>query len=66
MTRIPAPERRAALARAARTVIARDGLQAATTRAIVAEADMPLASFHYAFASRDELLAELVRRVVGR
>ena len=55
----PAPERRASLARAARTVIARDGLAAATTRAIVAEAGMPLASFHYAVASRDELLREV-------
>ena len=27
---------------------------------------MSLASFHYAFASREELLRELVQRVVGR
>lgn len=65
MARIPAAERRAALARAARTVIARDGLQAATTRAIVAEAGMPLASFHYAVASRDELLRDVVELVVA-
>jgi DNA-binding transcriptional regulator YbjK len=65
MTRIPAPERRAALARAALTVIARDGLAAATTRAIVAEAGMPLASFHYAVASRDELLRDVVELVVA-
>ena len=38
------------------TVIARDGVHAATTRAIVAEAGMALASFHYAFRSRDELI----------
>jgi DNA-binding transcriptional regulator YbjK len=65
MTRIPAPERRAALAAAALTVIARDGLAAATTRAIVAEAGMPLASFHYAVASRDELLRDVVELVVA-
>lgn len=65
MTRIPAPERRAALAGAALTVIARDGLAAATTRAIVAEAGMPLASFHYAVASRDELLRDVVELVVA-
>ena len=65
MTRIPAAERRAALARAALTVIARDGLAAATTRAIVAEAGMPLASFHYAVASRDELLRDVVELVVA-
>jgi DNA-binding transcriptional regulator YbjK len=65
MTRIPAAERRAALAAAALTVIARDGLAAATTRAIVAEAGMPLASFHYAVASRDELLRDVVELVVA-
>ena len=65
MTRIPATERRAALARSALIVIARDGVSAATTRAIVAEAGMPLASFHYAVASRDELLRDVVELVVA-
>ncbi|CAN5589195.1 hypothetical protein BH09ACT4_BH09ACT4_17050 [soil metagenome] len=65
MARIPAAERRAALAGAALTVIARDGLAAATTRAIVAEAGMPLASFHYAVSSRDELLRDVVELVVA-
>ena len=65
MARLPASVRRAALVEAALTVMARDGLAAGTTRAIVAEAGMSLASFHYAFASRDELLRELVHRVVG-
>jgi AcrR family transcriptional regulator len=66
VTRLPAAERRAALVEAALRVMSRDGLAAGTTRAVVAEAGMPLASFHYAFASRDELLRELVHRVVGR
>lgn len=66
MPRIPAAERRAALARAALTVISRDGLAAATTRAITAEAGMSLASFHYAVASRDELLRDVVELVVER
>lgn len=65
MSRIPATERRAALAQAALVVISRDGLAAATTRAIVAEAGMPLASFHYAVASRDELLRDVVELVVA-
>ena len=65
MARIPATERRAALARAALAVIARDGVAAATTRAIVAEAGMPLASFHYAVPSRDELLRDVVELVVA-
>ncbi|HWH98314.1 MAG TPA: TetR family transcriptional regulator C-terminal domain-containing protein [Pseudolysinimonas sp.] len=60
-----ATDRREALARAALAVIARDGVHAATTRAIVAEAGMPLASFHYAVASRDELLRDVVELVVG-
>ncbi|CAN5426805.1 hypothetical protein BH10ACT6_BH10ACT6_09340 [soil metagenome] len=65
MSRIPATERRDALARAALVVISRDGLAAATTRAIVAEAGMPLASFHYAVASRDELLRDVIELVVA-
>lgn len=62
--RIPATERRSALARAALAVIVRDGVAAATTRAIVAEAGMPLASFHYAVPSREELLRDVIRLVV--
>lgn len=60
MVRIPAAERRDALIVAALRVVARSGVTAATTRAIVAEAEMSLASFHYAFESREELMAELV------
>jgi AcrR family transcriptional regulator len=66
MARLPVEERRAALVDAALRVMVRGGLAAGTTRAIVAEARMSLASFHYAFASRDDLLRELVRGVVGR
>jgi AcrR family transcriptional regulator len=65
MTRLSSEERRAAIVRAAVRVIARSGLASATTRAIVAEARMPLASFHYAFRSRDEMIRELVAFVVG-
>ena len=65
MARLAVAERRAALVEAALRVMVRDGLAAGTTRAVVAEAGMPLAAFHYAFTSRDELLAELVHRVVG-
>ncbi|QYF72165.1 TetR/AcrR family transcriptional regulator [Cryobacterium sp. PAMC25264] len=66
MTRIPAVERRSILVDAALRVVAERGVAQATTRAIVAEAGMSLASFHYAFASRDELMAELIRRVVAQ
>ena len=66
ITRIPALERRSSLVDAALRVVAERGVAQATTRAIVAEAGMSLASFHYAFASRDELMAELIRRVVAQ
>ncbi len=65
MPRIPAAERRVALIDAGLRVVAREGLAAASTRAIVAEADMSLASFHYAFESRDEFLDELIASVVA-
>jgi len=64
MTRIPVADRRTALVQAALRFIARDGVAAATTRHIVAEAGMPLASFHYVFSSRDELMAELIEAAV--
>lgn len=65
MPRIPASERRVALVEAAVRVIGRGGVSAATTRAIVAEAGMSLASFHYAFTSHDELMAEVVTWVIA-
>ncbi|WP_368499296.1 TetR/AcrR family transcriptional regulator [Herbiconiux sp. A18JL235] len=64
MARLPVAERRARLLEAAFAVIARSGVSGATTRAVVEEAGMKLASFHYAFASREELLAELVDAVL--
>ncbi len=65
MSRIPADERRALLVQAALRVIAAHGVSGATTRAIVAEAGMSLASFHYAFRSHDEMMRELIAYVVG-
>ena len=64
MGRVSSAERRSALVRAALRVINRDGVSGATTRAIVAEAGMSLASFHYAFCSRDEMIRELIAFVV--
>lgn len=57
-------ERRHDLLAAALRVIATEGVAGATTRAIVAEAGMSLASFHYAFTSRAEMMRELVGYVV--
>jgi DNA-binding transcriptional regulator YbjK len=64
MARMSSGDRRVELVRAALRVIAERGVSAATTRAIVAEAGMPLASFHYAFESRDAMMRELVGFVV--
>jgi AcrR family transcriptional regulator len=66
MPRIPVDERRRALADAAVRVMARDGVAAATTRAIVAEAGMPLSAFHYCFRSKSELFADLTDTLVAR
>ncbi len=63
VTRLPVEQRRAALIQAALRVISEHGLAAATTRAIVAEAGMSLASFHYAFESRDAMLGEIISTV---
>lgn len=64
MSRVSSAERRAALVRAALRVIDRHGVHGATTRGIVAEAEMSLASFHYAFRSRDEMIREVIAFVV--
>ncbi|TBN57418.1 TetR family transcriptional regulator [Glaciihabitans arcticus] len=64
MPRMSSVDRRLALVHAALRVIAAQGVSGATTRAIVAEARMSLASFHYAFTSRDEMMRELIVFVV--
>jgi len=64
MTRLSAELRRDRLIQAALTVIAREGVHGATTRAIVAEAGMSLASFHYVFPSRDRLIHDVIARVL--
>ncbi|HWF56251.1 MAG TPA: TetR family transcriptional regulator [Solirubrobacteraceae bacterium] len=66
MARTTAADRRQQLIEAAFRVMARDGVAAATTRAIAAEAGAPLATFHYAFRSKEELLRELTPAIVDR
>lgn len=63
MNRIPPAERRKRLLEAAFRVISEHGVAAATTRAVSAEAGMPLASFHYVFTSQQELMGELIEAV---
>lgn len=61
MARVSAKERSLQFVQAAARVIARDGVGAATTRRIAAEAEAPLAALHYCFRSKDELLEEVYR-----
>jgi AcrR family transcriptional regulator len=65
MSRLPQAERRHQLEEAAIAVMTRDGVGGATTRAIVAEAGTSLSVFHYCFASKQELLDAVIRRLVG-
>lgn len=57
---MPLEDRRALLLEAAWRVLSTQGVHAATTRAICAEAQMPQSAFHYCFRSRQELLREVV------
>lgn len=57
---ISADERRTQLVGAALRVMKREGIAAATTRAICAEAGMPHGAFHYCFHSKKELYAALL------
>lgn len=51
------------LTEAAIKVMTREGVGRATTRAIAAEARMPLGIFHYAFASKHELLVRVIQTI---
>jgi AcrR family transcriptional regulator len=62
--RRPSDERRRDLVEAALRVMSRDGVAAASTRAICAEAGMAQSRFHYCFRSKAELLREVVETMV--
>ena len=63
MARMSAEDRREQLVAAAIRVMTRDGVGKATTRAIAAEAGMPLGVFHYAFRSKAELMAVVTQTI---
>jgi AcrR family transcriptional regulator len=65
VARMSASERRELLVEAAIRVMTRDGVAKATTRAIAAEAEMPLGVFHYAFRSKQELMT-MVTETIAR
>lgn len=62
MSNLRIDRRRELLLEAGERVIARVGLEGATIRAIVGEAGMSLASFHYAFTSREDFIRRLIER----
>jgi DNA-binding transcriptional regulator YbjK len=59
-------ERRRLIVEAALRVIARDGVSAATHRAVAAEAGVPLASTTYHFASKAEIVTEALELAIDR
>jgi AcrR family transcriptional regulator len=56
VARVPLEERRQQIISAGKQVIARHGIEGATTRRIAAAADAPLATLHYCFGSKEGLL----------
>ena len=73
MARVPSEVRRQQFVDAAVKVIARDGVDGATTRRIAEEAKAPLATLHYCFQTKENLLwavfeqlAELVRADIAQ
>lgn len=63
--RVPASERRQQLIEAAVRLMWRDGVEKATLRAIAKEAGAPLASVHYCFTDKDELMQAAVEHWLG-
>jgi AcrR family transcriptional regulator len=62
---VPATERRQQLIEAAVRLMARDGMDAATLRAIAKEAGAPLATVHYCFTDKDELMSAASEHWLG-
>jgi AcrR family transcriptional regulator len=63
MTRLPIAERREQLVEAAIAVASRDGIDAATVRAVAAEAGVSLGVVHYCFQDKDELLEAMAHEI---
>ncbi len=64
MTYMSQVDRREQLIEAAIRVMQRDGVGQVTTRAIAAEAGAPLASLHYTFGSKDEIVRAAFDQVI--
>ncbi|MDM7830473.1 TetR/AcrR family transcriptional regulator [Cellulomonas edaphi] len=66
MNRMPVAERREQLVEAALAVASRDGIEAATVRAVAAEAGVSLGVVHYCFQDKDELLRAMAHAITER
>jgi AcrR family transcriptional regulator len=64
MTYMSQVDRRRQLIEAAIRVLQRDGIDQVTTRAIATEAGAPLASIHYTFGSKDEIVRAAFEQVI--
>jgi len=65
MNRMPVAERREQLIQAALAVASRDGIDAATVRAVAAEAGVSLGVVHYCFQDKDELLRAMAHAITS-
>ncbi|WP_040398965.1 TetR/AcrR family transcriptional regulator [Cellulomonas massiliensis] len=65
MNRLPVAERRGQLVEAALAVAKRDGIDAATVRAVAAEAGVSLGVVHYCFQDKDELLRAMAHAITS-
>lgn len=63
MNRLPVAERREQLIDAAIRVASRDGIDAATVRAIASEAGVSLGVVHYCFRDKDEILRSMAHYI---
>ncbi len=63
MNRMPVAERREQLIEAAMTVASRDGIEAATVRAVAAEAGVSLGVVHYCFQDKSELMRAMAHAI---
>jgi AcrR family transcriptional regulator len=61
---VSAEERRRQLTEAAVRVVRRDGVRGLTTRKVAEEAGAPLASIHYAFGTKEDLVEAAIRTVI--
>lgn len=66
MNRMPVAERREQLIEAAMAVASRDGIDAATVRAVAAEAGVSLGVVHYCFQDKAELMRAMAHAITAQ